>query len=36
MLSAVFYMTPKGKYEIHLTVKTNKGQIIPRGNWQSW
>ena len=28
MLSAVFYMTPKGKYEIHLTVKTNKGQII--------
>ena len=28
MLSAVFYMTPNGKYEIHLTVKTNKGQII--------
>lgn len=29
MLSAVFYMTPQGKYEIHLTVKTAKGHIAP-------
>lgn len=28
MLSAVFYMTPQGKYEIHLTVKAMKGQSI--------
>lgn len=28
MLSAVFYMTPKGKYEIHLTVKALKGQTV--------
>lgn len=29
MLSTVFYMTPQGKYEIHLTVKTAKGHIAP-------
>ena len=28
MLSAVFYMTPQGKYEIHLTVKAMKGQSV--------
>lgn len=28
MLSAVFYMTPQGKYEIHLTVKAMKGQLV--------
>ena len=28
MLSAVFYMTPQGKYEIHLTVKAMKGHLI--------
>lgn len=28
MLSAVFYMTPRGKYEIHLTVKASRGQTI--------
>lgn len=28
MLSAVFYMTPQGKYEIHLTVKAMKGQAV--------
>ena len=27
MLSSVFYMTPQGKYEIHLTVKTSKGRL---------
>ena len=27
MLSYVFYMTPQGKYEIHLTVKTSKGRL---------
>ena len=27
MLSSVFYMTPQGKYEIHLTVKTAKGRL---------
>ena len=28
MLSVVFYMTPQGKYEVHLTVKAMKGQVI--------
>lgn len=28
MLSAVFYMTPQGKYEIHLTVRTEKGILV--------
>lgn len=28
MLSSVFYMTPQGKYEIHLTVKAMKGHCI--------
>lgn len=28
MLSVVFYMTSQGKYEIHLTVKAGKGQLI--------
>lgn len=28
MLSAVFYMTPKGRYEMHLTVKAQRGQTI--------
>lgn len=28
MLSSVFYITPQGKYEIHLTVKAAKGHII--------
>lgn len=28
MLSSVFYMTPQGKYEIHLTVKAMKGQLV--------
>ncbi len=28
MLSSVFYITPQGKYEIHLTVKTAKGICI--------
>lgn len=27
MLSSVFYMTPQGKYEIHLTVKAEKGHV---------
>ncbi len=29
MLSSVFYMTSQGKYEIHLTVKSMKGHVIP-------
>ena len=29
MLSSVFYMTNQGKYEIHLTVKSMKGHVIP-------
>ncbi len=29
MLSSVFYITPQGKYEIHLTIKAAKGHIIP-------
>lgn len=28
LLSSVFYMTPQGKYEIHLTVKTMKGLCV--------
>lgn len=28
VLSSVFYLTPDGKYEIHLTVKTTKGQCV--------
>lgn len=28
MLSAVFYITPQGKYEVHLSVKAAKGQCI--------
>lgn len=28
MLSSVFYMTPQGKYEIHLTVKALKGLCV--------
>lgn len=28
VLSSVFYLTPGGKYEIHLTVKANKGQCV--------
>lgn len=28
VLSSVFYLTPDGKYEIHLTVKTTKGQCM--------
>jgi len=28
VLSSVFYMTPEGKYEIHLTVKATKGQCV--------
>lgn len=29
MLSSVFYITPQGKYEIHLTIKASKGYMIP-------
>ncbi|MCI9216457.1 SpoIIE family protein phosphatase [Lachnospiraceae bacterium 42-17] len=29
MLSSVFYITPQGKYEIHLTIKASKGHVIP-------
>ena len=29
MLSSVFYITPQGKYEIHLTIKASKGHIVP-------
>lgn len=29
MLSSVFYITPNGKYEIHLTIKATKGHVIP-------
>lgn len=29
MLSCVFYITPNGKYEIHLTIKASKGHVIP-------
>ena len=29
MLSSVFYVTRDGRYEIHLTVKTKKGQCVP-------
>ncbi len=29
MLSSVFYITPNGKYEIHLTIKASKGHVIP-------
>lgn len=28
MMSAVFYITPQGKYEVHLSVKAPKGQCI--------
>ena len=28
VLSSVFYLTPEGKYEIHLTAKTTKGQCV--------
>lgn len=28
LLSSVFYLTPEGKYEIHLTVKAIKGQCV--------
>lgn len=28
MLSAVFYMTRQGKYEVHLTVKAMKGRVV--------
>lgn len=28
VLSSVFYITPEGKYEIHLTVKTTKGKCV--------
>ena len=28
MMSSVFYLTPQGKYEIHLTVKAMKGHCI--------
>lgn len=28
MLSSVFYITPQGKYEIHLTIKAAKGHIV--------
>lgn len=28
ILSSVFYLTPEGKYEIHLTVKAAKGQCV--------
>lgn len=28
MLSAVFYVTPQGKYEFHLTVKAGKGKCV--------
>lgn len=28
MLSSVFYITPQGKYEIHLTIKAAKGHVI--------
>lgn len=27
-MSAVFYITPQGKYEVHLSVKAPKGQCI--------
>ena len=29
MLSSVFYITPQGRYEIHLTMKASRGHIIP-------
>ncbi|MCF2554739.1 SpoIIE family protein phosphatase [Faecalicatena contorta] len=29
VLSSVFYITPQGKYEIHLTLKAAKGHIVP-------
>ena len=28
MISTVFYMSEKGKYEIHLTLKAQKGQCV--------
>ena len=28
VLSMVLYLTPEGKYEIHMTVKGNKGQCV--------
>lgn len=28
VISSVFYLTPEGKYEIHLTVKSTKGQCV--------
>ncbi len=29
MLSSVFYITPQGKYELHLTIKASKGHVVP-------
>ena len=29
MLSSVFYITPQGKYEIHLTIRASKGHVVP-------
>ncbi len=29
MLSSVFYITPQGRYEIHLTIKASRGHVIP-------
>lgn len=29
LLSSVFFMTKQGRYEVHLTVKTQKGQCLP-------
>lgn len=28
MLSSVFYITPQGKYEIHLTIKASRGHVV--------
>ncbi len=28
MLSSVFYITPQGKYELHLTIKAAKGHVV--------
>jgi len=35
VLSSVFYLTPEGKYEIHLTVKTTKGQCVATKDFAS-
>ena len=29
MLSSVFFVSPKGRYEIHITAKSEKGHCVP-------